>query len=610
MCFCLERKDSLMTSSSLQISAEENFRVLQTGQAQRPVAPSSVQLSGVLDDLEPLKALAQLAVPSIADCCAVHLLKPDGTFEWVAGAVPILGSERQDLATVELLGVLASGQSTLVTRVAGSSWAQESGLHSYMIVPLKTTHQTLGAILFAMVESQRVLDEAALAVAENLASHVAVYLDTALQLRKSHALNVELGQRVNEHSAKLRTAIAQVKQSDTMIRTLYRISNHLNSTLDIETILDQLAQEAIRIVGGESGFAGLATADGMKVQKYFNKGKPEPFEHHWTIGQGVPGWVLKNKTTYVTNNPGVDPQVEQGLLVNRGARSLICAPIVNSVGVVLAYLAVSNKKRGTKGFTSFDQTKLLSLVPVASIAIQNAVAFEQRTAGLIELGEAAQQLRDFAANLESAREQERIRIARDLHDELGQALTTMKFDLSWLTGRLVDKDMKLASQAKQVTDQMDQMVKMVRRICTELRPGVLEDLGLSASLEWAAMDFEKNTGIGCTVSSIGESLIEQNLPVSAALAIYRIFQEALTNVARHSGARNVEVKVTITPQEFVLLIQDDGRGISNQELTGRKTLGLLGMRERAQRLGGRVMFSGSAEGTLVSVLFPMENKKC
>ena len=225
---------------------------------------------------------------------------------------------------------------------------------------------------------------------------------------------------------------------------------------------------------------------------------------------------------------------------------------------------------------------------------------------MIEADESSGHLRALAAKLEAAREEERIRIAQDLHDELGQSLTAMKFDLASLTSRLVEKDLNLSLQAKHVTDQMDSMIKIVRRICTELRPGMLEDLGLLASLDWSARDFEKKTGIGCTVVPTEEATVRENLSVAASLAAYRIFLEALTNIARHSGARNVKVDIATTSLEFVIEIKDDGRGISSLEIDGRNTLGLLGMRERAQQLGGSVSVLGSDSGTLVSVRLPME----
>ncbi len=166
---------------------------------------------------------------------------------------------------------------------------------------------------------------------------------------------------------------------------------------------------------------------------------------------------------------------------------------------MLGYFDIRNKQ-DAEGFSINDQEMLMALAPAASIAIQNALAYEYRLSAEAELQESYEHLRALAANLELVREEERTQIARELHDQLGQALTAMKFDLAWLTDRLVEKDATLAQKAKAVTAQMDAMIKTVRRIATELRPGMLDDLGLAASIEWLARDFEKRTGIVCAVS--------------------------------------------------------------------------------------------------------------
>jgi len=147
------------------------------------------------------------------------------------------------------------------------------------------------------------------------------------------------------------------------------------------------------------------------------------------------------------------------------------------------------------------------------------------------------------------------------------------------------------------------MIKTVRRIATELRPGMLDDLGLAASIEWHTRDFEKRTGIVCAVSVPAE---ESPLTRSQSVAIFRILQEALTNVSRHAHARHLEVNLTFTPEGVTLQIHDDGRGIQANEIVGLHSLGLLGMKERAIRLGGTFNIRGlPGSGTWVIVSFPI-----
>ena len=585
----------------------------QLQEANRLLAEAGALLSDAVDYEAPLTTLAQLAVPQIADWCAVHLLKTDGSikqvamepaemlnlqaaYDWLENHLPIDESDG-------IPAVLRSGESKLVTDIASDQWAAAAAIKSYMIVPLITRPQTLGAVTFVAAESGRRFDRNALAVAENLASHIAIYLDKARLYHESQRLNAELEQRVSERTAELSAAVERLKQSEATIQTLFRISKELNATLDVETILDGLAQEAIRIVHGESGFAGLRTMEGMTVHKYFRQGAEMPFAHTWPSGQGIPGWVLQYKIPYGTSDAANDPVMQHDLQINTDVRSIICTPILDSVGEVLGYFDIRNKQNG-EGFTISDQDMLMALAPAASIAIQNALAYQQRLATVAELKDSSKQLQALAASLELAREEERTQIARELHDQLGQALTAMKFDLAWLTERLGKKDASLAKKAKTVTNQMDMMIKSVRRIATELRPGMLDDLGLAASIEWQSRDFEKRTGIVCTVSVPPEELPPAH---AQSLAIFRIFQEALTNVERHSGAQHIEVKLYASSETITLLVHDDGRGIQAQEIADLNSLGLLGMRERAKRLGGTFDVQGAPDkGTILSVSIPIQ----
>ena len=607
-------QDEQNTLISLVAVSHDSTAQQQLLEANRLLAEASARLANAVDYEAQLTTLAQLAVPQLADWCAVHLLQADGSLAQVAVApdtavnLPAAHAWLQDYLPHDdvagLPAVLRNGEPKLVTDVAADQWATAAAIKSYMIVPLIARPQTLGAITFVAAESGRRFDLNALALAENLVSHIAIYLDKARLYRESQRLNAELEQRVSDRTAELSAAVAQLKQSEAMIQTLFRISNKLNSTLAIDTILDDLAQEAIRIVNGDSGFAGLRTADGMTVRKYFRQGEAMPFDYTWPLGYGIPGWVLEHKVPYGTSDAINDPLLQRELSINGDVRSIICTPILSSFGEVLGYFDIRNKQ-AAEGFTISDQDMLMALAPAASIAIQNALAYQQRLAAEADLQESYERLRALAANLELVREEERTQIARELHDQLGQALTAMKFDLAWLTDRLVPTDATLARKAKAVTTQMDTMIKTVRRIATELRPGMLDDLGLVASIEWQARDFEKRTGIACEVS-----VPAQLLPLTRAqsLALFRIFQEALTNVARHANAHQIEAQLTATLETVTLQVHDDGRGLQPGKIAGRHSLGLLGMRERAQRLGGTFdIQSVPGDGTIVTVSIPLKS---
>jgi PAS domain S-box-containing protein len=217
------------------------------------------------------------------------------------------------------------------------------------------------------------------------------------------------------------------------------------------------------------------------------------------------------------------------------------------------------------------------------------------------------QLRALSARLQSVREEESERIAREIHDELGQALTGLNMDLIWIQQKLKkEKSPLLRSQfqrrIKAAMKLLEKTVRSVQRISAELRPAMLDDLGLIAALEWQAEEFEARTGICCRWKPkpvMAQSNRDQ------ATALFRIFQEILTNVARHARARSVKLKLVQNDGELILEVADNGRGFNEKKLLDHKSLGLLGMRERAAFIGGRVEIrSAPGKGTKVIVASP------
>ncbi len=225
---------------------------------------------------------------------------------------------------------------------------------------------------------------------------------------------------------------------------------------------------------------------------------------------------------------------------------------------------------------------------------------------------AQEQLRALSRRLQAAREEESARIARDLHDQLGQALTALKLDMAWLSRRMEGADGTTAALGL-VRDRTADMVKcidgtieLVRRISTELRPGVLDTLGLAAALEWQAGEFEARAGVRCEVE-VGA--VGPDIDPAVSTAVFRIFQEALTNVGRHAQARTVRAALDEQDGLIVLRVHDDGRGIRESEASGPRSIGVLGMRERANLLGGTIEVTGSPEaGTTIDVRIPLRGR--
>jgi PAS domain S-box-containing protein len=229
--------------------------------------------------------------------------------------------------------------------------------------------------------------------------------------------------------------------------------------------------------------------------------------------------------------------------------------------------------------------------------ITEQIAAEKR------LQESYEDIRRLNAYLQTVREEERTSIAREIHDELGQLLTGLKMDTSWLMKKTSPSENVQLEKLGDMMALIDETVKTVRRISSDLRPGILDDLGLIAALEWQSGEFEKRTGIPCTfISDLGDAGLKRDMQIG----VFRVYQEALTNVMRHAHATKVTTTVQQTADNFILKVQDDGQGFDMQEAKSKKTLGLIGMAERALMFGGHLYIDSEKEkGTTVVLRIPL-----
>ncbi len=280
------------------------------------------------------------------------------------------------------------------------------------------------------------------------------------------------------------------------------------------------------------------------------------------------------------------------LALPHGLRACWSTPIVSRDGRVLGTFALYYRK--PRSPTQEERDLVARVVHVASIAIQR-----------FELDE---QLRALSARIDEAREAERTGIAREIHDQLGQSLTVMKMDLAWIVRRALAPEglapNDLVAKVKDLSALTDEIIEQVRRISAELRPGVLDDLGLAAALSWQAHELEKRTGIPCAVDV---DVSDAKLSRALSTTVFRVLQEALTNVTRHADARQVEVRLAQDGRWLRLDVSDDGAGIRPEDIHAPRSLGLVGMRERARRLGGTVEVQRKPEGgTTVSLRVPVD----
>lgn len=228
----------------------------------------------------------------------------------------------------------------------------------------------------------------------------------------------------------------------------------------------------------------------------------------------------------------------------------------------------------------------------------------ERRAAETHLKASQESLRALAARLQSVREEEWTRIAREFHDQLGQELTALKMDVNWIANRLPADAQALRKRAESMSNLIDSSMESVRQIVSRLRPDVLDQLGLTAAIAWQADDFQRRSGIRCQLT-LPEEAVRLDRPRSTAL--FRIFQELLTNVARHANASRVGVAMQSDADRVVLAVEDNGRGIDGAVAFSPKSLGLMGVRERLLPFSGHVDVEGvRGKGTLVRVTLPAE----
>lgn len=253
-----------------------------------------------------------------------------------------------------------------------------------------------------------------------------------------------------------------------------------------------------------------------------------------------------------------------------------------------------------RGYIIFDEHN----EPVRMIGSMVNIT-EQREAQQ-ELEHSYRTIRELSDHLHQVREEERKSIAREIHDELGQQVTVMKMEITWLISEIKSESPLVRQKMEGLLDVLKETVGSIRRIASELRPSLLDDLGLSAAMEWHLKEFEKRSGVQTHFDS---NIPDTELPDGIRIALFRILQESLTNVARHAQASHVVVTIVYHDGAIAMNITDDGNGMDTSRLKHSKTYGILGMKERAGMMGGNYSIeSAPGKGTTISVEIPWEYK--
>jgi two-component system sensor histidine kinase UhpB len=223
-----------------------------------------------------------------------------------------------------------------------------------------------------------------------------------------------------------------------------------------------------------------------------------------------------------------------------------------------------------------------------------------------ELLNSQSQLRALLKKIQIVREEERAHIAREIHDELGQQLAALKMDIDWIMYKQNNPEEAVVSKLNEMLKFSDEMINTIRRISTDLRPAIIDNLGLIATLEWKCNEFEEKMRIPCQfTSTVKERKFEDHLGMN----IYRILQETLTNISKHAQAKSVTVSVSENETELIMEITDDGKGVTIGRIHNGKTLGIVGMKERAGLMGGELIIAGEKnKGTQIKLKLPFKNE--
>jgi signal transduction histidine kinase len=386
-----------------------------------------------------------------------------------------------------------------------------------------------------------------------------------------------------------------------IVSTGLRILEMIAAGVELEQVLTALVLVVEEQAAPALGSVLLLDAEGTRLRHVAAPSLPSAYVHAidgQVIGPraGSCGAAAYLGRQVIVTDIASDPlwQDYKELALAHGLRACWSTPIVSGHDQVLGTFALYYREpRGPTPRELEVIERATSLAGIAIIRQQND-----------------DQLRALSAHIEAAREDERTRVAREIHDELGQALTALKMDAARIEHRL-----RAASEPppQEVMERLDairqlthSMIDSVRRIATALRPGVLDDLGLVAALEWQARDFETRTGTLCTVQS---SVARTHFEPQISTAVFRIFQEALTNVARHARAHAVSACLDERNGRLRFELQDDGRGFDEELALRSSSLGLVGMRERARSLGGTFIVNGNTgHGTRIVVELPLAGK--
>ena len=456
---------------------------------------------------------------------------------------------------------------------------------SELAVPLVAQNHVIGVLNIESAEVDA-FSPSDVQLVSTLAAQASVAIENARLFEQSQREIAER-ERVEKESNR------RHKEEWTALNT---ISQAITSTLDQQEVLTLIANFSIQLLEVEATSVLLydKANDDLWFAAASGAGANRVLGQRLAMGQGIVGWVAQRGEPALVTDISNDPRVFRGFDQEGDftTRSLLCVPL-RSKGQVIGVLEACNKINGL--FTQKDMWLLSSLAAPAVTAIENARLFEQVRAG-------REQLQALSHRLVDVQEATLSRVARELHDETGQALSALLLSLSLLEHD-ADDPVAVITRVNELEGLVDRTLENLHRLSMNLRPASLDHLGLIPALEHYVELFGSQHGLAVQFEAVG--LGNERLPPEVETAFYRIVQEALTNVARHAQATHLDVLLERRGDQFVTIIEDNGVGFDTEAATKSGRLGLFGMRERAEMLGGTLTIESYAgAGTTVLVEIP------
>jgi signal transduction histidine kinase len=418
-------------------------------------------------------------------------------------------------------------------------------------------------------------------------------------LRMAHSELMQSNIVLSDELTRRKRTEQELVKVERALRTLSRSNAAIVHAADEQT----LASEICRIVVEEGKYLMAWIGypqdnEEKRVVPYAYAGRDDGYlntikvtweDNKW--GRGPTGTAIRTGDMCVQNNrldnPVMAPWRQEAL--NRGFASAIGLPL-NNRGKCFGSLTIYASQADI--FIEEECKLLKELADNVAFAITSVRMRETNKLAEKEIQESRDRLHDLAVHLQTVREEERSAIAREIHDELGQMLTVLKLNLSKTARKSMDSDLSLGEKLREDIEMMDAVIQSVKRICTELRPSILDHLGLGPAIEWQSEEFQKRSGIECSVALDPEDI---SVSPDMAIALFRIFQESLTNVMKHAKATKVEAKLTKRDNNIILEIGDNGIGITQEQLSKTGSFGILGMRERVYPWKGNVSIVNSID---------------